>query len=192
MKLTDLVNDVLSAPQWTLFLDRDGVINERIVGGYVLHYDELKILPFVKEALHLLKGKFYKIVVVSNQQSVGKGLCQYDEVVQIHNQLNKELQKENIAVDHFFFCPHKAEDGCECRKPKTGMAFEAQKMFPEIDFKHSIMVGDMITDIQFGHSLGMTTISVGEKEVLNRDQIVELADFSFENLYEFAQLFKSK
>lgn len=192
MKLTRLMNDILSEPQWTLFLDRDGVINERIVGGYVLHYDELKILPFVKEALHLLKGKFYKIIVVSNQQSVGKGLCQYDEVVQIHNRLNEELQKENIAVDHFFFCPHKAEDDCPCRKPKTGMAYEAQKMFPEIDFKRSVMVGDMITDIQFGHTLGMTTVYVGEKEVPNKDQIMELADFSFENLYEFAQLFKSK
>jgi histidinol-phosphate phosphatase family protein len=149
------MNDILSVPQWTLFLDRDGVINKRIVDGYVLHYEELILMPFLKEALHLLKGKFYKIIVVSNQQSVGKGLCSYDEVVQIHNRLNEDLQKENIAIDHFFFCPHKA-------------------------------------DIQCGHALGMTTVYVGEKDVPNRDQIMELADFSFENLYEFAQLFKSK
>ena len=63
MKITGIMNDILSVPQWTLFLDRDGVINKRIVDGYVLHYEELILMPFLKEALHLLKGKFIKLLL---------------------------------------------------------------------------------------------------------------------------------
>ena len=172
---------------WTLFLDRDGVINERIVNGYVMDSKNLILTPNLIKALKILSVKFGRMLVVSNQQCVGKGYCSHQTIDQVHSDLNDILIKEKILISDFFFCPHKASDNCTCRKPKSGLALKAQQKYPTIDFSKSVMVGDMITDIFFGKNLGMTTVYVGEIEIPHFSEIKENADFIFDNLYEFAK-----
>lgn len=172
---------------WTLFLDRDGVINERIIDGYVMDSKNLILTSNLTQALTILSKKFGRMLVVSNQQCVGKGYCTYQTIEKVHSDLNDILLKERILISDFFFCPHKATDNCTCRKPKSGLAFQAQEKYPSIDFTKSVMVGDMITDIFFGKSLGMTTVYVGAKNTPNFDKIKDHSDYIFDNLYEFAK-----
>lgn len=172
---------------WTLFLDRDGVINERIVDGYVMDFNDFVPVPQLFEALRIFNDKFGKIFVVSNQQCIGKGLCTENTVIHLHHQVNDMLLNNKILIDDFLFCPHKASDNCNCRKPKPGLALQAVEKHPSIDFSKSIIVGDMLTDIQFGHQLGMTTVYVGAPNNHQMKEITHLADFIFDNLFDFAQ-----
>jgi len=172
---------------WTLFLDRDGVINERIVDGYVMDFSNFVPVLHLTDALHIFNNRFNKIFVVSNQQCIGKGLCSENTVIQLHQKINDLLLQEKILIDDFLFCPHKASDHCNCRKPKPGLALQALEKYPEIDFSKSIIVGDMLTDIQFGHQLGMTTVYVGTPDNHQIKEITHLADFIFKNIFDFAQ-----
>lgn len=172
---------------WTLFLDRDGVINERIVDNYVMDPKDLVLTPNLIHALSIFTHYFGKIFVVSNQQCVGKGLCTIETIDNVHAALNDILLKEKILINDFLVCPHKAADNCNCRKPKSGLAMQAQSKYPTIDFSKSIMVGDMLSDMKFGKNLGMITIYVGDHNVPNFHEIQKQADFMFDNLYQFAK-----
>jgi len=174
---------------WTLFLDRDGVINNRIPEGYILESNDLVLTDDLIPALHILKKQFGKIVVVSNQQCIGKGMCNEDTITQVHADLNDLLLSNQILIHDFFVCPHKATDHCNCRKPKPGLAIQAQLKYPSIDFLKSVMVGDMLSDILFGKNLGMITVYVGDLNVDNFDSIKENSDFVYPNLFDFAETF---
>lgn len=150
---------------WTLFLDRDGVINKNIEGAYVTSYDEFEFLPDVKRALRYFNMMFGRIVVVTNQQCIGKELMTKAELYEIHEQMLKEVEDEGGRIDRVYFCPDLEEDNSPCRKPETGMAMWAKRDFPEIDFNKCVMVGDKLTDMRFGLSLGMECFFVTEKEV---------------------------
>lgn len=180
-----MVNFPLSK-EWTLFLDRDGVINMRIVDGYVMDPNDLVLTPNVIQALKVFTQIFDKIFVVSNQQCVGKGLCTIETIDKVHASLNDLFLKEKILINEFLVCPHKASDNCHCRKPKSGLALKAQSKYPTIDFNKSIMVGDMLSDMKFGKNLGMITVYVGDTKVHNYDEIDKNADFVFLNLFDFA------
>lgn len=148
---------------WTLFLDRDGVINQRIPGAYVTDIQELELLPRVLEAIHFFSTIFGKIIVVTNQQGIGKGLMTEAQLSGVHTHIRKEVEKSGGRIDAFYYCPYLAKENPECRKPNTGMARQAQADFPEIDFKKSIMVGDSASDMDFGLRLGMTTVFIETK-----------------------------
>lgn len=171
---------------WTLFLDRDGVMNERIVDGYIMNFEEFIPVPNLLDALHIFKRVFGDIFVVTNQQCIGKGLCTEQDIIRIHAQLNDLLLKEKILITDFLYCPHKASDQCHCRKPKPGMALQALEKHSQIDFSKSVMVGDMFSDILFGRNLGMITVYVGEKDHPEYQQIAETADYIFDSIYDFA------
>jgi D-glycero-D-manno-heptose 1,7-bisphosphate phosphatase len=179
--------DFLLNKDWTLFLDRDGVINDRIVDGYVMDPKDLVLTPNLIQALKVFTQYFDIILVVSNQQCVGKGLCTIETIENVHAALNDILLKEKILISEFLVCPHKASDNCNCRKPKSGLALRAQSKYPTIDFLKSIMVGDMLSDLKFGKNLGMTTIYVGDQNVPNFNEIQQYADYIFDNLYQFAK-----
>jgi D-glycero-D-manno-heptose 1,7-bisphosphate phosphatase len=176
--------------EWTLFLDRDGVINERIIDDYVMDPKDLILTPNLIQALVVFTQHFNKIFVVSNQQCVGKGLCNLETIENVHGALNDILLKEKILISEFLVCPHKATDNCHCRKPKSGLALQAQSKYPDIDFLKSVMVGDMLSDMKFGKNLGMTTIYVGDQKVPNFNEIEKYTDYFFINLYEFAKNFQ--
>ena len=149
---------------WTLFLDRDGVINERIPGDYVKAIEEFKFLPGVLEALAQLSTIFRHIVIVTNQQGIGKGAMTDAQLQMIHAHMLTEISLNYGRVDAIFHCPGKAEDNPLCRKPNTGMADQAKSKFPEIDFERSLMVGDSETDMEFASRKGMQHVFIGENE----------------------------
>lgn len=149
---------------WTLFLDRDGVINERIIDDYVKTPKTFIFIDGVLEALKLANSLFYKIVVVTNQQGIGKGLMSERNLIEIHRYCQLEVEKAGGRIDEFYFAPNLASENSELRKPNTGMAYLAQHHFPAIDFSKSILIGDSNSDIQFGEKLGMKTVFIHENE----------------------------
>lgn len=167
---------------WTLFLDRDGVINERIWGGYVTRPEAFKFLPHVEEAIASFNNLFYKVVVVTNQQCIGKGIIEERNLLEVHDYMQQELAKVGGHIDHYFYAPELASNPNNTRKPKPSMAYQAKSKFSEIDFEKSIMVGDTDTDIQFGQYLGMKTVRIETKAEENTK-----ADINFSSLWNFAK-----
>lgn len=135
-----------------VFLDRDGVINVDIPGQEVLSIDDFEWVPGSKEALMKLRKAGFKIIVVSNQAKIGRGVVTREEVEQV-NGLIRDF------VDDVLICPHKAENRCSCRKPEPGMLIKACERYG-IDPKNSFMIGDKMTDIEAGKKIGCTTILV--------------------------------
>lgn len=167
---------------WTLFLDRDGVINVRIIDGYVTKIEEFDFLPNVIEAFRIFKDKFKHVVVVTNQQGVGKGLMTESDVEKVHEYMIQEVITNGGNIDKVYFCPQLKSETDNYRKPSPKMAFFAKNDFPEIDFSKSIMIGDMNSDIEFGKNAGMKTIFIG-----NNEHKTEPDDF-FDTLFDFAKI----
>ena len=166
---------------WTLFLDRDGVINVRIIDGYVTKIDEFEFLPNVIESLKILKEKFKHIIVVTNQQGVGKGIMKFEDVEEVHRFMVQEIADNEGRIDKVYFCPQLKSVPDNYRKPSPKMAYFAQNDFPDIDLSKSIMIGDMYSDVEFGINAGMKTIFIGDNE------LTISPDDRFETLYDFAK-----
>jgi D-glycero-D-manno-heptose 1,7-bisphosphate phosphatase len=160
-----LENKIFIDETWTLFLDRDGVINKKIPNGYVTDWEEFEFLPDVHTALRFFGHIFGKIVIVTNQQCVGKELITKDELNLIHEKMIAEIEDNGGRIDRVYFCPDLAEKEPPCRKPEVGMALWAKRDFPQIDFNKSIMVGDSLSDMRFGLSLGMESFFITSKEI---------------------------
>lgn len=171
---------------WTLFLDRDGVINERIVDDYVKQINELRILDGVPEAVADFCRLFGRVVVVTNQQGIGKGMMDEEDLEIIHGYMNNVFKDHGGSIDKFYFAPQLVSENSNFRKPGTGMALQAKKDFPEIDFSKSIMIGDSESDIEFGMKLGMKTIML-----TNVRNISTKADYIFNNLQTVARELKT-
>ncbi len=150
---------------WTLFLDRDGVINKRIFGGYVKHWEAFEFLPGVRESLAVFSRIFGRIIVITNQQGIAKGIMNETQLEAVHCKMFAEVEKAGGKIDAVFHCPDEASKPGNCRKPSAFMALKAKKMFPEIDFSKSIMVGDAESDMAFGKNAGMFTVLVGNETV---------------------------
>jgi histidinol-phosphate phosphatase family protein len=170
---------------WSLFLDRDGVINRRIVGGYVTSWDRFEFLPGVLDALKILAGNFSRIIVISNQQGVGKGIMTDSEVQAIHARMTEEVRKDGGNIDKIYYCPFLKESESILRKPGIGMALLARKEFPGINFKRSVMVGDSISDMIFGKRLKMKTVFLSDDIALIRKG-ANMIDFVYNDLLTFA------
>ena len=177
MDWKNIIND-----DWTLFLDRDGVINVRIIDGYVTKIEEFEFLPDVIESFKIFKNKFKRIIVVTNQQGVGKGLMKNEDVEKVHEFMIQEVRTNGGNIDKVYFCPQLKSETDNYRKPSPKMAFFAKNDFPEIDFSKSIMIGDMNSDIEFGKNAGMKTIFIG-----NNEHKTEPDDF-FDTLFDFAKI----
>ena len=141
-----------------LLLDRDGVLIENR-SDYVKSIDEISLIPSVPEAVARLWENDYEICVVTNQAGVGKGLYSIATVQAIHQFIENELQRYGKGKIYWYFCPHRSEEGCSCRKPKPGMLMKAST---EHDFKPewTWMVGDNKRDIEAGKSIKCKTALV--------------------------------
>ena len=165
---------------WTLMLDRDGVLNRRIINGYVTSWEEFEFLPGVLEALKIFAQRFKYIFIITNQQGVGKGLMTMDQVEAIHDRMCLEIEAYNGRIDGILVCPQLASEPDNYRKPSPEMAYMAQELCPDIDLKKCVMVGDGPSDIAFGHNAGTHTVFIGDD---NPD-----ADDTFPTLFDFAKL----
>lgn len=140
----------------TVFLDRDGVLNRRIMNGYVRCPDELDMLPGVPEALFRLEQEGFRLVVVTNQQGIAKGLMDTEDLARVHAKLNDAT---GHLIQAYYVCPHFASVGCDCRKPKPGLLDQAHADTP-VTWAKSVLIGDSDSDIVAGQARGVYTIKV--------------------------------
>jgi D-glycero-D-manno-heptose 1,7-bisphosphate phosphatase len=171
----------------TVFLDRDGVLNEKMPEGrYVAQWSEFKVLPGVVEAIGLLNRAGLRVIVISNQRGIALGLYTAGNVRAIHSEFQKMLASSGAHVDAFYFCPHD-KGQCNCRKPLPGLFEQAVADFPAITAPSSVMIGDSNSDVEFGRRLGMTTIFIDGDPRLQKpgaDSAREMADLRYSSLYE--------
>jgi heptosyltransferase-2 len=139
----------------TVFLDRDGTLNYN--PGYLKVAAELKLLAGVGPALARLKGAGAKLVVVTNQSGVGRGIITLKDLEAIHARLEGILEQEGAALDAIYFCPHHPDDGCRCRKPNVGMVERAASEL-QLNLRRSYLIGDHARDIQLAHRVGAKAI----------------------------------
>ncbi|MBA2611789.1 MAG: HAD family hydrolase [Bacteroidetes bacterium] len=166
---------------WTLFLDRDGVINKKLDNDYVKHWVEFEFIDGVFDALKKLDAIFGRIVVVTNQQGIGKHLYRVEDLELIHQNMIYEINYLGGRIDKVYFSPYLDSENHPTRKPNTGMALQAQKDFPEINFAKSIIVGDSLSDMEFGRRAGMPTVFISTEK--KKDDRIDL---QFSSLIEFA------
>lgn len=174
---------------WTLFLDRDGVINKKLPDDYIKTWEEFEFLPGVPEAIRVFSEIFGKILIVTNQQGIGKGLMTELDLEIIHDKMIKELRYEGGLINKVYHSPYLAKEKSVFRKPKPGMARKAKIDFPDIDFQKSIMVGDSKSDIEFGKNLEMYTVFIAADGLIPAD-LEEITDFVFNSLVELSKSFK--
>jgi histidinol-phosphate phosphatase family protein len=142
---------------WTLFLDRDGVINHEKQEAYINSWSEFVFYEGVLDAFKIFTKKFNRIIIVTNQKGVGKGITKLDDLHEIHANMQHAIENNTGRVDAIYYCSDLENDSL-FRKPNPGMGLQAVKQFPDIDLKKSIIVGNTITDMQFGRDLGIYTI----------------------------------
>lgn len=165
---------------WAIFLDRDGVINERIIGGYVSNLDEWKFTTGALDAIVRLSGLFAHIFVITNQQGIGKEIMTEEDLDIIHSHLKNEVRSKGGKIDAIYHCSELASDPDNCRKPSPVMGLKAKSDFPDTQFNKSIMVGDTSSDMEFGKNLGMYTVKIGGEKT-----DPEMTDFAYKNLAQF-------
>jgi D-glycero-D-manno-heptose 1,7-bisphosphate phosphatase len=139
------------------FLDRDGVINRKPPEGqYVTRWEEMQILPGAAEAVGLLNRRGFRVIVVSNQRCVAKGLVTVHELESMHRRMCEQLAAESAIIDGVYYCPHEKWPVCSCRKPAPGMLLKAAKEH-HLDLAASWMVGDSEIDVEAGRNAGCKT-----------------------------------
>lgn len=169
----------------TVFLDRDGVLNEKMPEGrYVASRADFHLLPGVADAIGRLNRTGVRVVVVSNQRGIALGLYTAADVNDLHSALQELLAHHGAHVDGFYFCPHD-KGQCNCRKPLPGLFEQAVAEFPEIAAATSVLIGDSLSDIEFGRRLGMLTVFIEgapERRKPGAEAALELADLRFPSL----------
>jgi len=150
-------------------MDRDGVICENR-DDYVKSWEEFVWIPGAKEALSRLKSHGYIVIVITNQSAIGRGIISRETVDKIHQRMGEEVAQTGGKIEKIYYCPHKPDDSCSCRKPEPGLLLRAVEDL-KLDLRTSYLVGDAITDIEMGHKVGSRTIMVKTGKGLS-----ELAD----------------
>ena len=144
----------------TVFLDRDGVVNEKMPEGqWVTRWSDFHVLPGVMHAIDILKRAGLRVIVVSNQRGIALGRFSGDDLKMIHDKFQQMLETFGTQVDGFYFCPHDRGQ-CNCRKPLPGLFEQAVADHPDIQAHTSVIIGDSKSDIEFGKGLGMMTVFI--------------------------------
>ena len=151
-----------------VFLDRDGTIGEEL--GYVNHIDRFQIFPYAAEAIRELNQANIPVIVVTNQSGIARKIFPESLVHEVHKKMIAELAAGGAWVDGIYYCPHKSEDSCECRKPNPGLLEQAAREHA-LDLGASWVVGDRYADLEMSHAAGgrgilvMTGYGRGEYEL---------------------------
>lgn len=161
-----------------LFLDRDGVLNEQVEGGYVMEWSNFVWRPGVVAALRDIEPSGLAKVIVTNQSCIGRGLTTADRIATIMERAVGVLDIAGVGLDAWYCCPHTPADGCACRKPRTGMLLAAATDLG-IDLQSSYLIGDSSTDIEAGKAAGCQTwriqtpadFQIAIAEILEREEI---------------------
>lgn len=140
-----------------VFLDRDGTINEEV--SYLSEVEQVKILPNSAKAIKLLNEHDFKTIIITNQSGVARGYFTSQMLEDINDHLKNELLREGAVIDAIYYCPHHPDDGCDCRKPASGLIEKAAYDF-DIDLTSSYIVGDKLIDLETGERVGCRTVLV--------------------------------
>jgi len=178
-----------------LFLDRDGVIIEN-KANYVRSLEDITFLPQALTALALLKHASIKIILVTNQSAVGRGIISLETALEIHNHILQVIRTSGGRVDDTFMCPHAPQDACSCRKPEPGLFLQAADRY-HLNLTHSFCVGDAISDLQAAQNAGVGTrilVQTGRgSDQLKLAEATNLAPFLvFDSLTEVVAHFSPK
>jgi histidinol-phosphate phosphatase family protein len=169
--------------EWTIFLDRDGVINEEKLDEYILHWDYFIFSKGVLDAFKKLSDIFKKVIIVTNQKGVGKGLMTNEALETIHFEMQREVEIVGGRIDKIYACTD-LDDTSPMRKPNHGMALQAKHDFPDIDFSKAIMVGNKLSDMRFGKNAGMFTVFVATTNPETPFPHIDI-DLRFDSLLDF-------
>ncbi len=146
-----------------VFLDRDGVIN-KLRKDYVKNLSEFEIILNVGKNLAKLSENGFKIIVITNQSAINRNLLEEEELKKIHEFMIKELYKDGCIINRIYYCPHRPDQNCDCRKPKTLLFKKALNEFSPCDLKNSWVIGDSISDIEAACSLGIKGIKIDSNQ----------------------------
>lgn len=156
------LTEAFLAREPTVILDRDGVLNRKPPKAqYVRRWEEFEWLPGAKESLRLFHEAGYRVIVVSNQAGVGRGEMTETQLLDIHERMKREAAAAGGAIDAIYYCPHNWDDGCECRKPRPGMLFQAQRDY-HLDLSRIIFIGDDVRDAETAEVAGCSSLLVSE------------------------------
>ena len=167
----------------TVFLDRDGTLIEEV--GYLSHLDRIALYPWSIESVKLLNRAGFKVVVVTNQAGVARGLFDEDFIDEAHRFLDQKFSDGGATIDKFYYCPHHPEASveayrseCDCRKPKAGMLWKAAQEL-QLELSHSFVIGDRLSDLRLGQAVGARSLLVrtgyGETTARELNDDVEVA-----------------
>ena len=180
-----MLRDLHIDQDWTLFLDRDGVINHEKNEDYIRHWAEFEFYTESLLALPLLAQKFNKIIITTNQKGIGKGLMTHADLANIHAQMTQRIVAVGGRIDAIYYCADLDNNSIN-RKPQAGMAFQAKASYPSIDFNKALMVGNRMSDMEFGRNAGMHTVYLAttHPEAPFPDTKI---DYRYDNLFQFVQ-----
>lgn len=156
-----------------IFIDRDGVINRRRPGDYVLDWSQFFVLDGIRAVLKRLSGLGLPIIVISNQAAVGKGLLDPAALEKITAKMHDLLLADQVSILAVYYCPHLADDGCTCRKPKPGLLLQAANDF-DIDLGRSIFIGDSETDVRAANAAGCKPVLLSQGQGNGAETSIEL------------------
>jgi len=151
-----------------VFLDRDGVINI-LRSDYVKTLAEFILIKDIGKNLAKLTKNGFKIIVITNQSAINRGLITKEELIKIHEFMVMELRKDGCIINAVYFCPHKPEENCNCRKPKILLFKKALSVFSPYDLKDLWMIGDSISDMDAASSLGIKKIKIDSNQSIQKE-----------------------
>jgi D-glycero-D-manno-heptose 1,7-bisphosphate phosphatase len=152
-----------------ILCDRDGVINERVFGGYVTTWAEFRFRDSIKQTLASMADLNLPFIVISNQAGVGRSLISPEVLQDITERFVAELKRSGVRVDAVYYCPHTPERRCGCRKPQPGL-LEAAARDWRLDLRRSVLIGDSESDVQAARALGCHAILLSANENRLEDQ----------------------
>lgn len=176
------------APNWTLFLDRDGVINIEKENDYIHHWNEFQFYQDAIDAIAAFSQLFERIIVVTNQKGVGKGVTLRENVEDIHHRMTAAIAQGGGRIDAIYYCPD-TDSNSPNRKPNAGMAFQAKTDFPSIHFQQSVMIGNNLSDLYFGRNAGMHTVLLRTTQPLLKVPVA-LADMESPSLSHLVKVWQ--
>jgi D-glycero-D-manno-heptose 1,7-bisphosphate phosphatase len=153
-----MVTERLGMGVSTIFIDRDGVINENRA-DYVKSWDEFHFLPGSREAIAALTKAGHRIIVCTNQAGVAQGLISAETMEDIHRRMLAAIEEAGGLIEKVYTCTHSKTAGCDCRKPRPGLLLRASREL-DLDMSDAVFIGDSITDMQAGSAAGVRTMLV--------------------------------
>lgn len=170
---------------YTLFIDRDGVINVEKKEDYIYTWDEFVFYPNVLEAFKIFATYFDHIIVITNQRGVGKGKMTEENLLDIHAKMQQAIQEVGSKIDAIFYCID-IDNASPNRKPNAGMAYQAKAKFPQINFSKTYMLGNKMSDMLFAKNAGVQSVFIATTNPETEFPHPNI-NFRFNSVFEFAQ-----